>query len=153
MVALVEVDGQEVEMTFLTNCLEWAASSVVALYKCRWQIEVFFKQIKQTLQLADFLGNSARAVRWQVWTALLVYVLLRYLAAVKPVGPQLRAALGGDAGGLVAAAGFARAAQKLGDSGRQLPDARRARTGVFARNGVSLWDRRRRGKTACTVPP
>jgi IS4 transposase len=41
---------------------------------------VFFKQIKQTLQLADFLGTSANAVRWQVWTALLVYLLLRYLA-------------------------------------------------------------------------
>lgn len=37
------------------------------LYRCRWQIEVFFKQIKQTLQLADFLGNSANAVRWQMW--------------------------------------------------------------------------------------
>ena len=80
IVALVEVDGQEVELTFLTNNLTWAASSVVALYKERWQIEVFFKQIKQTLQLADFLGNSAAAVRWQVWTALLVYVLLRFAA-------------------------------------------------------------------------
>ena len=86
VVALVEMDGQEVELTFLTNHLEWAATSVVALYPCRWQIEVFFKQIKQTLQLADFLDNSARAVRWQVWTALLVYVLLRYLAAVSQWG-------------------------------------------------------------------
>lgn len=50
------------------------------LYRCRWQIEVFFKQIKQTLQLADFLGTTANAVRWQIWTALLVYLLLRYLA-------------------------------------------------------------------------
>jgi hypothetical protein len=41
---------------------------------------VFFKQIQQTLQLADFLGSSANAVRWQVWTAFLVYLLLRYLA-------------------------------------------------------------------------
>jgi hypothetical protein len=78
--ALVEVDGVERKMVFLTNNLHWAASSVVELYRCRWQIEVFFKQIKQTLQLADFLGNSANAVRWQVWTALLVYVLLRYQA-------------------------------------------------------------------------
>ena len=54
--------------------------SVAALYRCRWQIEVFFKQIKQTLQLADFLGHNANAVRWQVWMALLVYVLLRYLS-------------------------------------------------------------------------
>ena len=57
-----------------------ARESVVELYRCRWQIEVFFKQIKGTLQLADFLGTSANAVRWQVWTALLVYLLLRYLA-------------------------------------------------------------------------
>ena len=80
IVALVEVDGREVEMVFLTNNLEWSPASIVELYRRRWQIEVFFKQIKQTLQLADFLGTSANAVRWQVWTALLVYLLLRYLA-------------------------------------------------------------------------
>lgn len=82
IVALVEVDGKEVEMVFLSNNLEWSAASILDLYRCRWQIEVFFKQIKQTLQLADFLGTSANAVRWQVWTALLVYLLLRYLAFV-----------------------------------------------------------------------
>ncbi len=80
--ALVEVEGEEREMVFLTNHLAWAASSVAALYRCRWQIECFFKQIKQTLQLCDFLGNSANAVRWQLWTALLCYVLLRFLAQV-----------------------------------------------------------------------
>ena len=80
IVAWVEVDGKERLMTFLTNHLTWSAESVVELYRCRWRIEVFFKQIKQTLQLADFLGTSANAVRWQVWTALLVYLLLRYLA-------------------------------------------------------------------------
>ena len=41
----------------------------------RWQIEVFFKQIKQTLKLADFLGPSANAVQWQIWMALLTYIL------------------------------------------------------------------------------
>ncbi len=80
IVALVEVDGEEREMVFLTNNFEWSAQSVVDLYRCRWEIELFFKEIKQTLKLADFLGHSANAVRWQVWTALLVYVLLRYLA-------------------------------------------------------------------------
>jgi hypothetical protein len=80
VVALVEVDGQEREMTFLTNNLEWSPRSVADLYRCRWQIEVFFKQIKQTLQLADFLGHNANAVRWQVWMALLTYLLLRYLS-------------------------------------------------------------------------
>lgn len=67
-------------MTFLTNNLVWAASSVDELYRCRWQIEVFFKQLKQTAQLADFLGHSANAVKWQVWTALLVNLLMRFLA-------------------------------------------------------------------------
>ena len=69
-------------MVFLTNNLKWSPRSVADLYRCRWQIEVFFKQIKQTLQLADFLGHNANAVRWQVWIALLVYVLLRYLSYV-----------------------------------------------------------------------
>jgi hypothetical protein len=80
IVALVEVDGRDQEMVFLTNNLKWSPASVADLYRCRWSIEAFFKQIKQTLQLADFLGHSANAVRWQVWTALLVYVLLRFLA-------------------------------------------------------------------------
>ncbi len=82
VVARVEVDGQEMEMEFLTNHLHWAPSSVAELYRCRWQIEVFFKQIKQTLQVGDFLGHNANAVRWQLWTALLSYVLLRYAGFV-----------------------------------------------------------------------
>src|SRR5438105_7869385 len=82
IVALVEIDGQEREMVFLTNNLQWSPRTVADLYRCRWQIEVFFKQIKQTLQLADFLGHNANAVRWQVWIAFLIYVLLRYLSYV-----------------------------------------------------------------------
>ena len=78
--ARVKLDGQERILVFLTNNLEWGGGSVADLYRCRWQIEVFFKQIKQTLQLADFLGQSANAVKWQVWMALLVYVLLRFQA-------------------------------------------------------------------------
>jgi hypothetical protein len=78
--ARVVVDGQEREMVFVTNNFDWSPWSVAELYRCRWQIEAFFKQIKQTLQLADFLGHSANAVQWQVWMALLVYVLLRFQA-------------------------------------------------------------------------
>lgn len=80
VVALVEVDGEIREMVFLTNNLTWSAQTVADLYRCRWSIEVFFKELKQTLQLADFLGHSANAVRWQVWMALLAYVLLRFCA-------------------------------------------------------------------------
>jgi hypothetical protein len=78
--AMVEVDGQEREMEFLTNHMEWSAQTITDLYRSRWAIEVFFKQIKQTLKLADFLGHSANAVRWQIWTALLCYLLLRFQA-------------------------------------------------------------------------
>jgi hypothetical protein len=86
VVAWVEVEGERRRMVFLTNHLEWSAQSVADLYRCRWQIEVFFKQIKQTLKLADFVGHSANAVRWQVWTALLVYVLLRFLSFISAWG-------------------------------------------------------------------
>lgn len=80
VVAWVEVDREMREMVFLTNNLEWSAQTIADLYRCRWSIEVFFKELKQTLQLADFLGHNANAVRWQVWTALLVYLLLRFCA-------------------------------------------------------------------------
>lgn len=80
IVARVEVDGQEREMTFLTNNLNWSASTVVELYRCRWEIEVFFKQMKQTLKLCDLCSYDANGIRWQVWIALLVQMLLRYLA-------------------------------------------------------------------------
>jgi len=80
IVATVEIDGKEVEMTFITNNTEWSATSICELYKARWGVEVFFKQLKQTLQLADFLGHNENAVRWQIWTALLTYVLLRFVA-------------------------------------------------------------------------
>ena len=78
--ASVEVNGEKIEMTFITNNFHWAASSICDLYKSRWAIEVFFKQIKQNLQLCDFLGHSKNAVRWQIWMALLTYVLLRFIA-------------------------------------------------------------------------
>lgn len=80
VVALVEVDGEIREMVFLTNNFVWSAQTIADLYRCRWSIETFFKELKQTLQLADFLGHSAHAVQWQVWTALLAYVLLRFCA-------------------------------------------------------------------------
>jgi hypothetical protein len=77
--AVVDINGVDTEMTFFTNNFEWAASSICDLYKARWNIEVFFKQIKQTLNLGAFLGHNRNAIQWQVWTALLMYVLLRFL--------------------------------------------------------------------------
>ena len=80
IVAMVEIDGKDEEVVFLTNHLAWSAWTVAELYRSRWDIETFFKEIKQTLQLADFLGHSANAVRWQMWIGLLVHLILRYLA-------------------------------------------------------------------------
>jgi hypothetical protein len=74
--ARVEVDGTERVMVFITSNTAWSARSVYDLYRARWEIEV----VKQTLKLGGFLGHSANAIRWQVWSALLVYVLLRFSA-------------------------------------------------------------------------
>lgn len=76
----VERDGKIVRMRFITNNFDWIPSTVAHLYKARWDIELFFKQIKQTLKLSDFLGYSENAVQWQVWMALLTYVILRFIA-------------------------------------------------------------------------
>ncbi|MEI6713486.1 MAG: IS4 family transposase [Verrucomicrobiota bacterium] len=78
--AYVEIEGEERLMVFITNNLAWSPRTVCDLYKRRWDIEAFFKQVKQTLRLSNFLGHNANAVRWQVYTALLVYVLLRFQA-------------------------------------------------------------------------
>jgi len=83
---LVTVDGKQVVMVSITNNLTWAASSVGELYQARWGIEVLFKQIKQTLKVCDFLGHSKHAIRWQLWSALLVYILLRYQSQVSNWG-------------------------------------------------------------------
>jgi hypothetical protein len=77
--AYVEINGVKKIMTFITNNMTWAPSSICDLYKCRWGVEVFFKQIKQTLQLSDFLGHSRNAIMWQVWMAMLAYVLIRFI--------------------------------------------------------------------------
>ena len=70
---------QRREMVFLTNNTRWAASTICELYKARWDIEVFFKELKQTLQLTDFIGTNENAVKWQIWTGLLTHLLLHYL--------------------------------------------------------------------------
>ena len=77
--AQVMVKDELTTMVFITNNFEWAPSSIAELYKARWAIEVFFKEIKQNLQLADFLGQNENAVRWQIWTALLTYLILRFI--------------------------------------------------------------------------
>jgi len=66
-------------LVFLTNHLSLGASTIAAIYKDRWQIELFFKAIKQNLKIKTFVGTSANAVKTQIWTALISMLLLRYL--------------------------------------------------------------------------
>jgi hypothetical protein len=80
IIADVLRDGKMVRMEFITDDFDLAASTICDLYKGRWDIELFFKQLKQTLKLADFLGYSENAVQWQIWMALLAYVILRFMA-------------------------------------------------------------------------
>ncbi len=66
-------------LVFITNHLGLGASTIAAIYKDRWQIELFFKAIKQNLKIKTFIGTSANAVKTQIWTALIAMLLLRYL--------------------------------------------------------------------------
>jgi len=63
-------------LTFLTNNMELPALTIAELYRCRWQVELFFKWIKQHLRIKAFYGTSENAVKTQVWIAISVYVLV-----------------------------------------------------------------------------
>ena len=71
-------DKQE-ELVLLTNHFGLAASTIAAIYKERWQIELFFKLLKQQLKIKTFVGTTANAVRIQIWTALIAVLIVRYL--------------------------------------------------------------------------
>jgi len=77
----VEVWVEEKQMTLvlLTNLRHLSAATIAAIYKERWQIELFFKAIKQNLRIKTFVGTSANAVRTQIWTALIAMLLIKYL--------------------------------------------------------------------------
>lgn len=66
-------------LAFLTNQLQWSALTVCRLYKARWQIELFFKWLKQNLKVKTFYGRSENAVHWQLMAALCLYLLLAML--------------------------------------------------------------------------
>ena len=70
---------KEEAVVFLSNLLAFGATTIAAIYKDRWQIELFFKSMKQALKIKTFVGTSANAVRTQVWTALIAMLVLKYL--------------------------------------------------------------------------
>jgi IS4 transposase len=65
--------------TFLTNNFKLSARTIADIYKARWQVELFFKWIKQNLKIKSFIGTSKNAVMTQIWIALCVYLLLAFL--------------------------------------------------------------------------
>ena len=74
-----EENQQTIEL--ITNNFAWAAQTIGELYKSRWEIEVFFRDIKQLLHIKTFIGTSKNAVMIQIWTALITILLLKVLKA------------------------------------------------------------------------
>ena len=72
-------ERNQCEVQLLTNQLKFAATTIAAIYRERWQIELFFKLLKQQLKIKTFVGTSANAVRIQIWTALIAVLVVRYL--------------------------------------------------------------------------
>jgi IS4 transposase len=81
-------------VVFLTNDLTFGATTIAAIYKDRWQIELLFKALKQHLKIKTFVGTSATALHTQIWTALIALLLLKCL--------QLRSTFGWSLSNLVA---------------------------------------------------
>lgn len=73
------VDAEGKEYVFLTNRLDLAAKTIAEIYRQRWQIELFFKAIKQNLKIKTFVGTSENALHIQIWTALIAILMLRFL--------------------------------------------------------------------------
>jgi len=92
----IEVWDEEKQRTlvFLTNHLTFGATTIAAIYKDRWKVELFFKAIKQNLKIKTFLGTTANAVHTQIWAALIAMLVLRYL--------QLKSTFGWSLSNLVA---------------------------------------------------
>ena len=79
----------EREIVLLTNHLDFGATTVAGIYKERWQIELFFKALKQNLRVKSFVGTTENALRIQIWTALLALLLLKWLHHLSTAGWSL----------------------------------------------------------------
>jgi len=82
-----EEKGEEIEL--LTNHLEFGSTTIAAVYKERWQIELFFKALKQNLKVKTFVGTTENALRIQIWTALTALLLLKWLKHLSRAGWSL----------------------------------------------------------------
>jgi hypothetical protein len=92
-VEIWDAEKQEA-IVFLSNLLAFGATTIAAVYKDRWQVELFFKALKQNLRVKTFVGTSENALQTQIWTALIAILLIKYL--------QLRSTFGWSLSNLVA---------------------------------------------------
>jgi putative transposase len=76
---IVRAPDTKKRITLLTNNLHWCADTIASVYKDRWQVELFFKAMKQNLKIKRFYGNSKNAVMTQLWIALIAYLLFYLL--------------------------------------------------------------------------
>jgi len=72
-------DINKKEIVLLTNHLDFGSTTIAAIYKDRWEIELFFKALKQTLKIKSFVGESENALKIQIWTALIAMLILKWL--------------------------------------------------------------------------
>jgi len=82
-----DINKQVIEL--ITNQLKWCANTIAELYKSRWQVEIFFRDIKQLLNIKSFIGTSHNAVMIQIWTALITILVLKALKAMAKYGWNL----------------------------------------------------------------
>jgi hypothetical protein len=75
-------DKQDRTIIILTNNFSWTAETVAELYKQRWSIEIFFKELKQHLKIKSFIGTNENAMWIQIWTAMITMLLLRYMREI-----------------------------------------------------------------------
>lgn len=87
----VVVYDKENNVTFelITNNFSWTAYTISEIYRRRWDIEIFFKELKSSLKIKSFVGTTENAVMIQIWTALISYVMLRYLKQIAKYGWSL----------------------------------------------------------------
>lgn len=87
-VAVWDEENQQV-IELITNQTSWTANTISELYKSRWQIEIFFREIKQLLHIKSFIGTSENAVMIQIWTALITILLLKFIQSLAKYGWRL----------------------------------------------------------------
>lgn len=87
-ICLWDAENQR-EIVFLTNHMKFGSTTIANIYKERWQIELFFKALKQNLRVKTFVGTSENALRIQIWTALIAILLLKWLHHLSKAGWSL----------------------------------------------------------------